>query len=213
MPSQNWIKAVIALFAGIIFLISTLTGQSIDQNGLRWISSAASAVILLVLIYEKWVWRWPVIRKLAEWAGRPVVHGTWKGELSFERDANDQPGAIPLYLSINQTFSAVTVRAFVATSEAYSTTATIERPMPTRRQLVYAFHSEAPHDGRDNNRPHDGTAVLAIVGIPVEEITGSYYNDRARRGSIKLTEHCRKLVESFSQAERQTYKKVIEAKN
>lgn len=205
MPSQNWTKAIIALFAGMIFLISTITGQSIDKNGLRWSSSAASAVILLILIYEKWAWRWPGLRKLVEWAGRPVIHGTWKGELHFERNAEDQPGTIPIYVSIDQTFSTVRVRAFVATSEAYSITATIERPMPTRRRLVYAFHSEAPHDSRDNNRPHDGTAVLALIGLPVEEIAGSYYNDRTRRGSIKLTEHCGKLVESFSQAERQTY--------
>ncbi|QDP72143.1 hypothetical protein FOG18_05985 [Legionella israelensis] len=206
MLSKIWIQITIALFASTIFLTSIVTGQSIDESGLQWISGASSAVILILLVYERWAWRWPLLSKLIEWAGIPIIHGTWKGELCFERDANDQSGMITIYVSINQTFSTVRLRSFVATSEAYSITANIIRPMPTQHQLVYAFHSQAPHNARDNNRPHDGTAVLAIVGIPVEEISGSYYNDRLRRGSITLNQHCSKLVESFSQAERQTYK-------
>lgn len=209
MPTSNWTRAVIAVFAGIILLGAWLTGGSLDKNFLRWTSGAASVVALLVLAYDKWVWRWPVIRKIAEWTGKPVMRGTWKGQLTFERDQNDQPGTEPVYLAVDQTFSQVSVRAFVVKSESHSLTATIERPMPTRRQLIYAFRSEAPHHARETNRPHDGTAVLSIVGIPVQELSGSYYNDRLRRGSIHLTEHSSKVAESFAHAERQTYKSTI----
>jgi len=206
MPTPNWTRTVIGLFAGIIFLTSLITGQSIDKNGFRWFSIATSGVVLLLLIYDKWVWRWPLIRRGAELAGRPVIHGTWKGILTYERDVHDQPGSIRIYLAIDQSFSTISLRSYVSTSESYSLTATIERPLPTRRQLVYAYRSEAPHDSRDTNRPHDGSAILNLVGIPVEEIDGSYYNDRMRRGSLKLVEHCPKLAESFNHAERQSYK-------
>lgn len=205
MPTPSWTRTVIGLFAGIILAISLITGQSIDRNGLRWLSAATGVVIVLLLIYDRWAWRWPLVRKGAELAGRPVVHGTWKGMLDYERDADDQPGSIRFYLAIEQSFSSVRVRGYVSTSESYSLTATIERPMPNRRQMVYAFRSEAPYTSRDSNRPHDGTAVLALAGIPVEEINGSYYNDRLRRGTIKLTEYSPKVAESFNQAEHLNY--------
>lgn len=207
MPTPNWTKAIIALFAATIFLIALLTGQSIDQNGWRWVSAAATGVVLVLLVYEKWAWRWPLIRLAAEWAGRPVIHGTWKGELHYERDAKDEPGSIPIYVAVVQTFSTVRVRSYVSTSESYSLVAVIERPVPTQRQLVFAYRSEAPHAERDSNRPHDGTCILSIVGIPVEEMIGSYYTDRLRRGSITLAEHCGRLAESFGQAERQSYRR------
>jgi hypothetical protein len=208
MPTPNWARAVIGLFAGVILLIAAVTGDSLDRNFLRWLSIATSAVVLLLLIYEKWAWRWPLIRKGAEWAGRPIIHGTWKGELEFESDQHRRRGTIPFYMAIDQTFSAVRIRSFAETTESYSLTATIERPAPTRRQLVLAYHSEPPHDARDDNRPHDGTCMLSLVGIPVEEITGSYYNDRMRRGSIRLTEHTKVVAESFAHAQRQTYKQL-----
>lgn len=202
MPTPNWTKAVIAIAAGAIFLIALVTGQTIDKVALRWLSLVTTGVILLLLAYDRWVWRWPIIRKVAEFAGRPVIRGTWKGQLEYERDADDKPGSTIFFLVVDQSFSNVQVRAFVSTSESYSLTATIARALPTRRQLIYAYRSEAPYTGRDENRPHDGTAVLALIGIPVEEITGSYYNDRQRRGTIRLTEHRSKLAESFEQAER-----------
>jgi hypothetical protein len=209
MPSANWTRSAIAVFSVLLLLAAWLTGGSLDDNFLRWASGAASVVVLLFLVYDKWAWRWPGIRKAAEWAGKPVIYGTWKGDLHFQRDQQGQPGTIRYYLAVDQTFSRVQLRAFVDSSETNSITATIARPMPTRRQLVFVYHSAAPLDARDDNRPHDGTAVLSIVGIPVEELTGSYYNERPGRGSIELTEHTKKITESFSDAERQTYKPTV----
>lgn len=205
MPTPKWARAVIALFAGAIFLIATVTGESIDKNGLRWLSMATTGIVLLLMAYDKWIWRWPFVRKLAGWAGRPVIHGTWRGKVDFERDADDQPGSETFYLAVTQTFSTVCIRAFVAKSESYSMAATIERPVPNHRQLVYVYRSLAPHNERDTNRPNDGATAFNIVGIPVEEIAGSYFTDRRRRGTVSLTEHTKKIAESFNQAERQTY--------
>lgn len=185
-PSPNWIRGVIGLFAAIMLLISLATGGSLDANFLRWASGAASAVVLIVLIYERWAWRWRGIRRAAEWAGRPVLHGTWRGELSYERGADGNPGTIPFFMAVDHTFSTIRIRSFVATSESNSLSAAIVEPARRKRQLVFAYRSAAPHDARDTNPVHDGTCDLNLVGIPVEEVVGSYYNDRLRRGSIHL---------------------------
>jgi len=206
MPSKNWTRIIIGIFAALMLLVSVLTGDSIDAQGLRWISGASGAVILLLVIYDKWVWRWPLIRKLAEQDGRPVIRGTWKGTLEFAKDANDKPGSIEIYFSIEQTYSTVEVRGFVSTSESHSVTATIDRPLTNQRRLVFAYHSEAPHGKRGANRPHDGTALLNIIGIPVQEITGSYYTERGGAGSITLTEYTPELSESYKHASSRKYR-------
>ena len=189
MPTKNWARITIALFAAIMLGISLITGDSLDENGIRWISGVSGAVILLLLIYDRSVWRWPLIRKLAENTGRPVIRGTWKGELEYTKDAKGNPGSIDFYLSVDQTYSLLTIRGFVSTSESYSLTASIDRPLPNQRRLVFAYHSHAPHPSRNKNRPHDGTAILNIIGISAKSLSGSYYTDRGGSGTIQLTDY------------------------
>jgi hypothetical protein len=208
MPSKNWAKVIIALFALIMLGVSLITGESIDKNGIRWISGASSAIILLLLIYDRWVWRWPLVRKIAEYSGHPVVRGTWKGTLEYSKDGDGRPGVTDIFMSIDQTYSTIVVRGFVGTSESHSLSASIDRPISNQRRLVYAYHSGAPHAKRNQNRPHDGTALLNIVGIPVEAISGSYYTDRGGTGEIVLTEHTFKLSESYKQASARKYRKL-----
>ncbi len=208
MPSKSWTKTIIVLFSAIIFAASVFTGESIDKHGLQWISGASSAVIMLLFLYDRWVWRWPLIRKISELAGHPIIHGTWKAELMFERDANNQPGSLTGYFSVYQTFSTVQVRGFFTTSESRSLTAQVDHLQPSQTQLVFAYRGEAPHGKRANNRPHDGTAILNIIGRPAEALGGSYYTDRGGAGTIKAVEHCKKLSESYDQAARREYKKL-----
>ena len=209
MPTKNWTKAVIGLFSAIILTTSVFTGQSIDKHGLQWVSGASSAVILLLVLYDRWIWRWPLVQKLSELAGHPIIHGTWKATLAFERDANGRPGTLTCYFSIYQTLSGVQLRGFFTTSESQSLTASIDRPQPNQYRLVFAYHSEAPHPARNQNRPHDGTAMLNIIGRPVESLIGSYYTDRGGAGTLKLTGYTKKLSESYDQAASRQYGKRV----
>lgn len=209
MPSKNWTRITIGLFSAIILGASFLTGQSIDQNGLKWISGASSAVVMLLLIFDRWIWRWPLVSRVSERLGHPIIYGTWNGEIEFDKDFNGTPGKIDCYLSIYQTFSTVEIRGYFSTSNSYSITAAIDHPRSTQTRLVYAYHGEAPHGKRDENRPNDGTAILDIVGRPVESIIGSYFTDRGGTGRIKLSRHTKKLSESFSQASKHKFTSLI----
>lgn len=205
MPSKNWIKIVIGLFSAIIFGTSLLLGESIDESGLKWISATSSAVIMIVMIFDRWAWRWPLIKKVSEVSGRPVAHGTWKGVIEYERDGDGKPGTTECYFSIYQTYSSVEVRGFFTTSSSYSMTANIDHPLSSQTRLIFAYRSEAPHGKRITNRPNDGTAILDIIGLPIEAITGSYYTDRGGAGTIKLEQYNKKVAESFAQAAKLTY--------
>src|SRR5438874_2103486 len=103
MPSANWIRIVIALAAAGILALSALTGDSVDEQGLRWLGSVTGGVTLLLLAFDRWLWRWPLVRWVTELTGSRVIHGTWRGTLTYESDAEGRPGSHPLFMAVHQT--------------------------------------------------------------------------------------------------------------
>jgi hypothetical protein len=206
MPTPTWTRIVAALFAAAFIALAALTGDSIDKNGLRWLSGVAGAIVLILLVYDRWLWRWPVLRQVAERTGRPVIYGTWRGRLDYEADADGVPGSTEMYMAVHQTYTHVAVHCYFPTSTSRSLVAAIEPVDKHRHELTFAYRSEAPVPARDANRPHQGTCVLALVGRPVEEIGGSYYTDRRGRGTLTFDGRAPKCLGSLAQARRATYR-------
>lgn len=205
MPSPTWTKIVVALVAAAVLVIVLITGQSIDRNGYKWISGIAGAIALTLLAYDRWVWRWPLIWRIAESTGTPVLHGTWKGTLSYEADADDNSGATDFYMTVQQTYSDIEIHSYVSTSESHSMAAKLERPSRGQKVLWFIYRSEAPILGQAINRPHHGGVKLKLVGSPVNEIHGSYWTDRRGRGELRFSQYSKKPYGSFSQAQAGTY--------
>lgn len=206
MDKSNIIKGSIVLYSILIFLLSFLTGKSIDDNWFRWISGTMSAVILAWAAYDNWIWRQGVFKKITQLFRIPVLHGTWKGVLKYEKDKSGKGGEVDVYVAISQTFTSVSVRSyFKKPSESRSIVAKIEKEDPNRKNLVYVYKSEAPYGKRDNNRPHDGACVLNIVGNPVKKLSGSYFTERKGAGIIMLYKHSDLLAENFEDAEQLEY--------
>jgi hypothetical protein len=202
MPSANWTRGIIFAFAGAIFLIATITGKSIDQNGYRWAGMVISGVILALTVFERWAWRWPLVQRLSVLAGTPLLHGTWVGKLNFERNANGKPGSTNFYMVINQTFTTVSVRSFfgeLTKSQSYSVVSTFERTIPGRMQLVFTYRSEALYSQREKNRPHDGTAVLNIIS-DTNTMEGGYFTERGGAGTMELRKISSEPAKSYVQA-------------
>lgn len=206
-PNKNWIQVVIWSFVVLMLLTSYLTGKTVDSDGLKWVSSIATVITFAVLIFDRWLWRAPIIRWIVIRLGVPIVHGTWKGKLNYDADADGKSGSVDFYLRIKQTFSSVTLCGFVSTSESYALAASIEKTKTATPQLVYMYRSEAPHGKRTNNRPHDGASVLKLIGAPVRSIEGSYFTERpGGSGQIVLTRKSGKLAQTFDDAKALTYK-------
>ncbi len=206
MSISNIIKIVIVLYSITILGLSFVTGQSIDANLFRWISGSTSAVVIIWTAYERWIWRKWIFRYIAQFLSVPILHGTWKGILKFDRDQKGESGEADIYVAINQTLTSVSVRSFFKKpSASKSITAKIEEE-PDRRKLVYLYKSEAPHGERDDNRPHDGASVFDIVGNPVKKLLGSYFTDRKGSGTVVLDRYSPVLAENFDDAEKLEYK-------
>jgi hypothetical protein len=208
MPSSAWIRVIILLAAGSMFVLSTVTGDSIDHQGLRWIGGVTGGITVLLLAFDRLVWRWPLIRPLSELGGARVIHGTWRGTLHYTRDADGNPGEQPIFMAVRQTYSTVKVRCYFPTtgSESVSLMAAIERD-DHRHVLRYVYRSDSDAPDRDTRRATEGTTELRLVGRPVEEIQGAYYVERnGGKGTIVFDAHSPKVAGSAQQAARLTYR-------
>lgn len=205
MNYSSSIKYITFAFSTVVLLISTLTGDSIDTNLFRWLSGATSAVYILFVLYEKWIWKWPVFKIIPMINNHPIIHGTWKGKLHYDKDIEGNPGDIDFYLSVNQTLFTVKVETYVETSGSISINASTEKDTQGKNRLVYTYKSAAPIGQRGQNRPHEGTAILNLIGNPVKTIEGGYFTERGGTGRIELTEYCETRVETFGQAIKLAY--------
>lgn len=209
MPSARWIQIVIALSALTMLTLSLLSGKSLDgQFMLQKLGIVTSLVTLSVLAFDRWLWRQPVARLLAELLGVRVIHGTWKGVLKYERDADGNPGQKGIYMAISQTYSTVAVRCYFPGKDSTSeSVGAVIEPGPHRHTLRYIYRQLALHPDRDANRPTEGVSELFLVGRPVQEISGSYFAERNNgKGRIVLTEYTPKVAGSLRQAEALSYR-------
>jgi hypothetical protein len=65
------------------------------------------------------------------------------------------------------------------------------------RKLAYSFQSSPLPTVRDRSQPHDGTAVLEIVGSPPTKLVGRYWTDRKTTGEISLSFREKNRLEEF----------------
>lgn len=201
MPSPGWIRITIGLLAAAMVALSALTGESIDEQGLRWIGGAAGGITLLLLAFDRWIWRWPGVRWLSEVTGTPVLHGTWSGLLDYTRDGEGNPGQTPIYMAICQTYSAISVRCYFPQTNAQSwSLAAALISNEHRHDLRYVYQQMAPVPDRDANRPTEGACELAVAGRPVATLSGSYYSERGGSGRINLPSYSPKLAGSLEQS-------------
>jgi hypothetical protein len=202
MPTPAWTRAIIVLAAAVMLALSLVTGDSIDKDGLRWLGTVTSAVILAVIAFDQWLWRAPGIRQICELLGHPTIRGTWRGALRYERDGKGNPGTTEIYLAVRQTFSTVSVRCYFpkTRAESWSLTASLLQN-DHRHDLFYIYQQQAQAPDRQANRPTQGACELAVAGRPVDELVGSYYAERGGKGSIDAREYSPRVAGSLAEAE------------
>ena len=102
------IQVVAAVTAAVGLALSVVyRGSSAASTALRAYAYATSIAIFLFLIYDRYVWHWPIVRRVTK---KPDLRGTWKGELKSSHLPDGKPfPPIPSILRIRQTNAAGTV--------------------------------------------------------------------------------------------------------
>jgi SMODS-associating 2TM, beta-strand rich effector domain len=196
MPSQRWVRIVIALAAAVWAGIVITSGGKLKSSWINALGIAASVVVLLLLAFDRWMWRWPGFHQLLR---RPVLHGTWRVEVRTSFEARREE-VIRAYVVIRQTYSTVRVNALFDRSRSNSLSADliVENGVWT---LFYIFRSEKGALARDDNPPARGGARLVVALAPHTHLEGDYWTEQGTRGQIASVGYTAKLFDTYSAAE------------
>lgn len=201
MPTSAWTRLVIALAAAIALGIVWATSGKLDATFVKAIVTATSAVTLLLLAFDRWLWRYAPFR----WAvRRPVLHGTWKmtQQTTYQARAHEP---MECYLVVHQTYSTIRVNGLYAISDSQSLSADLAVDR-SRCMLSYIFRTDAHTMHRDGNPPSRGAATLKVGRQPQLHFEGDYWMERGTRGSITSVGHTPKIYDTFEAARQATYK-------
>jgi SMODS-associating 2TM, beta-strand rich effector domain len=201
MPTSNWTRLVIALAATITLGIVWATSGKLDTTYAKATVTATSAVTLLLLAFDRWLWRYAPFR----WAvSRPVLHGTWKmiQRTTYESRAAETMEA---YLVVHQTYSTIRVDGLYAISESQSLSADLAVEK-SRCVLSYIFRTDAHTMHRAGNPPSRGAATLKVGRRPQLHLEGDYWMERGTRGSVKSVGYAPKTYDTFEAARQAAYK-------
>jgi hypothetical protein len=197
MSSSTGTRIAIFLSAAIALVAVWLTTGKFDLTYTKAIVSASSFVIIGLLAFDSWAWRFWPFRLIFS---KPILHGTWKLEqrTSYEPRANE---TIEAYLVIDQRFSGIRqIHGLYEISNSHSLTADIavDRSQCT---LSFIFRSEAGTMHRDGNPPSRGASVLHVGRHPQLHLQGDYWMERGTKGSVESVGYSRKFYGTFASAQ------------
>lgn len=185
MVSKPVVQTIVTLAIGLWAILLTIQGVAVELAWLRWVSLITGVVVLLLLAFDRWLWRLRPIRRLVR---VPVVSGTWKGKLtSAWRDpqSGEQRPPTTVYLSIRQTYSTIDVCLISEESRSASLAARLETGAGGA-ELTYTYRNAPKLLIQDRSRVHEGTAVLQVHGEPPAALTGHYWTSRDTKGEIEF---------------------------
>jgi hypothetical protein len=201
MPTSGWARLTLFLFVGLSFLASLL-GASVGHGAAKYATAGTviTGVTLILLVIERWAWRWPVLRSLLR---VPNLEGTWRVELESSYDG-EGGGEQTIYLVVHQTYSTVVVEVLTTRSRSCSDTASLTRRGP-RLVLAYVYRAEPEAIGREGNEPHRGAAELMIETSKKPRFEGDYWTDRKHVGRLRATGWNKAKCGSFATASQASF--------
>jgi SMODS-associating 2TM, beta-strand rich effector domain len=187
MPTKTILYAVAGLAVAVLFGISAIRGHA-PHNASEWLSPigpAVAAASIGLWLFDRFLWRWPGIRRLV---GRPVLHGTWHGELTSDWVDPETQRRIPadpdVLLVVRQRFWRVSVRLLTKESASSSILANFNADADGVHQLIYVYANTPRSELRDRSELHYGAVVLGAPRDPNEALEGHYFTDRKTRGEM-----------------------------
>jgi len=196
---NNSRRKVIALLGALSFAISFLGPAYIPV-----LSIPSFAIIFAVLYtgFDRYVWRWSVMRSLGI-VQVPDLSGSWKGyieasypghilddAISDEDDPDSEYTRIEATLEIAQRWRRIAVRLETDTSSSNSRAATILVNENIWPSLSYQYKNNPQPDTPTRMEMHHGTADLKLRNNEgVDILEGVYYTGpgRENHGKIRFT--------------------------
>lgn len=166
-------------------------------------SFVVGTVGLIVGVFAKWAWAWPVFR--GWYIKRPDVRGTWKVVLQSNWVNPETGEGIPpitAYLSIRQTLTTLSLRLMTPESRSRLIAHNIELGEDEIYRIAGIYRNEPRVELQgDRSEIHYGTLLLEVYGTPSVSMEGHYWTDRGTRGTMTVTNKTFKVLETYDMAE------------
>ncbi len=200
MTSRPVIQVAIAVAVFVWAAGLTLQGVAVERSWLRWFGLAVGAATMVLMAFDRWLWRLPPVRRLT---GRADLSGTWQGELRstwIDGTASTVGHPREAYLVVRQTYSKVSVCLFTEESHSNSMVATLDWPKDHAARLTYTYTNVPRLLLQDRSRIHHGSAFLDVHGNGPDRLEGCYWTSRDTKGEMRFDRHVPRLHTDFVSA-------------
>ena len=198
-------KPVLYTTAGLVVLVllgvTAIRGHA-PETASEWLSPIGPAVTVAATglwLFDRVAWRWPGIRRLH---GRPVLHGTWHGELASDWVNPKTSQGIPpdpnVFLVVRQRFWHVTVRLLTKESSSASMLANFKAAADGVHQLIYVYANTPRPEVRHRSELHYGAVVLGAPRDANQGVEGHCFTDRKTRGEMRFRTRFTSMVETYT---------------
>jgi hypothetical protein len=192
-------------FVGLIFLATAVVlvvqGHPPSKDYWRPFSTVVTIVAFALLLWERYLWRWPILRLLGK---RPNLRGTWKGILQsdFEDpETKKRHKPVEVYLVVRQTYSTLDVRLFSKESSSVSLSANLSADSAGIYTLAVTYLN-TPNALKLERSPisHGGMLLNLRGDSSVQQLDGKYWTDRKTLGEVTLTLRVKRICHHFAGA-------------
>jgi hypothetical protein len=167
MSTGTTVKAVAALVTVVYLAFFVRDGLPVGE-ALAPYGAAVSVVTLVWLVFDRWLWKLPLIRQHV--AQRPLLDGTWRGTLTPKsRDpATGEPWAASdeVYVVIKQDYSSIHIRLHTQNGSSQTITTKLERAADGAYELYAVYRYDPQLGSRETRQP--SRANTGQTGKPSE---------------------------------------------
>lgn len=192
---------IVIVFAALVWGI-LLASEDVPVSlvWLRHVSTVTAAVLLLLAVFDQWLWRHPFFQGWL--VRRPVLDGTWRASLVTVAESESDLGdtIVVGFMVVRQTHSSISARLLTSESQSRLLSGRITRSADGLYTFSATYMNEPGLELRERSPIHYGAFALRVIGRPASRLEGSYWTDRGTRGTIELTDRRRKEFESFREA-------------
>ena len=201
--SRIHIASVVGLIVACWTLAFWIRGTPVLSLDFLWpFGGVVGAASLIVYIFNKWLWAWPVFR---EWyVKRPDLRGTWKVQINshwVDPETGARPSPIHGYAAVRQTLTTLTIRLMTAESRSHLLAHSITLESDDIYRVAGVYRNEPELDLRGHRSEiHHGSFLFEVHGSPPTAMDGSYWTDRLTRGTMRLSDRKRGPFDSYMEA-------------
>lgn len=197
----KYVKAIIYTAVAIWAIALLVTGQKLDSDLLRPLSTVTSVVVLLSIAFELWLWKLPLLHGWL--VKRPVIEGTWRAQLRSNWKMASS-GAIPeieSYVVIRQTLLNLSLRLLTKESSSHLVGTEIVCSVDGLYCVSGVYRNEPRFQDRTHSEIHYGAVWLQVIESPVQILEGHYWTDRNTAGEMRLTDRINEKFHDFQSAQ------------